>query len=229
MSRWDRPATLDEHMEEYAMTKPMTHSILVFVAGALLSFPLAAQDPYAKQDDTWITISGEVETVSPDAFTLDYGDGMITVEMDDGDRDADGYKLLKGDRVTVYGVVDDDLFEARSIEASSVYVENLNTYFFASAVDEEDVLVTFTTPIVVSELVVQGTVTNVGFDQFSIDNGTREITVETDDLAYNPLDDEGYQKITEGDVVRVIGETEPDFMMGRVVSADAVVTLRKGP
>ncbi|NGX16471.1 hypothetical protein [Wenzhouxiangella sp. XN24] len=210
------------------MRKPTNYSILVFLAGALLSFPLAAQDPYAAPDDSWISISGEVETVSPDVFTLDYGDGMITVEMDDGDRDADAYKLLKGDKVTVYGVIDDDLFETRSIEASSVYVENLNTYFFASAVDEEDMFVTFTTPIVVSELIVQGTVTNVGFDQFSIDTGTREITVETDDLAYNPLDDEGYQQISEGDVVRVTGEIEADFMMGRVVSADTVVTLRKG-
>jgi len=206
----------------------MIYSSLAFLAGALLSLPLAAQDPYAKPDDTWISISGEVETVSPDAFTLDYGDGMITVEMDDGDRDADGYKLLKGDRVTVYGVIDDDLFETRSIEASSVYVENLGTYFFASAVDEEDILVTLTTPIVVSELVVQGTVTNVGMDQFSIDTGTREITVEIDELPYNPLDDEGYQKIREGDVVSVTGETEPDFMQGRIVMADTVVTIRKG-
>jgi hypothetical protein len=36
-----------------------------------------------------------------DTFVLDYGDGRITVEMDDGDRDADAYKLISGDRVTV--------------------------------------------------------------------------------------------------------------------------------
>jgi uncharacterized protein YdeI (BOF family) len=100
--------------------------------GALLAFPAMAEDPYAKPDDTWISISGTVDTVRPDSFTLDYGKGVITVEMDDGDRDADAYKLLKGDKATVNGKIDDDLFETRSIEAGSVYVESLDTYFYAS-------------------------------------------------------------------------------------------------
>jgi len=205
----------------------MRAMLTVLFASALLAFPALAQDPYEAADDTWISVSGEVESVSPDMFALNYGDGLITVEMDDGDRDADAYKLVKGDRVTVYGKVDDDLFETRSIEASSVYVENLGTHFFASAVDEEDVFITVTTPVVVSRIELQGRVTNVGLDQFSIDNGTREITVEIDELPYNPLDDEGYLKITEGDWVRVIGEMQPDFMQGRILMADSVVSVHK--
>lgn len=46
-----------------------------------------------------------------------YGNGSITVEMDDGDRDADAYSLDEGDNVTVYGMIDDDLFESATIEA----------------------------------------------------------------------------------------------------------------
>ena len=205
----------------------MRKMLTVLFAGALLALPALAQDPYEAADDTWISVSGEVESVSPDMFTLNYGDGLITVEMDDGDRDADAYKLVKGDRVTVYGIVDDDLFETRTIEASSVYVENIGTYFFASAVDEEDVFITVTTPVVVSRLEVQGRVTNVGLDQFAIDTGSREITVEIDELPYNPLDDEGYLKISEGDWVRVIGEIEPDFMQGRILMADSIVSVHK--
>ena len=95
------------------------------------------RDPYEMQNNSWITISGTVDTVSADHFTLDYGDGLITVEMDDGDRDADAYKLNRGDEVTVSGRIDDDFYEFTTIEASSVYVRHLNTMFFASAVDEE--------------------------------------------------------------------------------------------
>ena len=38
--------------------------------------------------------------------------------MDDGDRDADAYKLLPGDEVNVIGKVDDDLFQTTTIDAS---------------------------------------------------------------------------------------------------------------
>ena len=72
-------------------------------------------DPYELANNTWISLSGTVHAVSPDTFELDYGEGNITVEMDDGDRDADAYKLLHGDKVTVNGLIDDDLFEMRTI------------------------------------------------------------------------------------------------------------------
>jgi hypothetical protein len=57
--------------------------------------------------------------------------------MDDWDWYAEGKNLIDGDKVTVYGRIDDDFFETTSIEASSVYVESLGSYFYASAADEE--------------------------------------------------------------------------------------------
>ena len=50
-----------------------------------------------------ISVTGTVESVEADAFELNlaedmpHGGALITVEMDDGDRDADAYKLLPGD------------------------------------------------------------------------------------------------------------------------------------
>jgi len=140
------------------------------ITGLLFIGPAPAQEPYEKPDDTWISISGVVETVTTDSFVLDYGDGTITVEMDDGDRDADGYKLVAGDAVTVNGKIDDDLFEQRTIEASSVYVEDIGTYFYASAVDEEDLFVTVDVPVVVAATVVQGTVTEVSDEELEADS-----------------------------------------------------------
>lgn len=191
----------------------------------LASVAAADEDPYEKPDNTWISIDGTVEAVSPDEFTLDYGEGIITVEMDDGDRDADAYKLAKGDFVRVSGLIDDDFYELRTIEASSVYVEDLGTYFYASAVDEEDTFITYTMPVTVSETVLQGTITDVDDDEFTIDTGARSMRVEVEEMPYNPLDDEGYQRIELGDRVSVTGEIDDDLFEGRELVADSVVTL----
>lgn len=206
-----------------AMTPTMM--MVASITGVFLAGPASAQEPYEKPDDTWISISGVVETVTADSFTLDYGDGTITVEMDDGDRDADGYKLVAGDPVTVNGKIDDDLFEQRTIEASSVYVEDIGTYFYASAVDEEDLFVTVDVPVVVAATVVQGTVTEVSDEEFVIDTGLRSVRVEVEEMPYNPLDDEGYQKIEVGDRVSVTGQMDDDLFEGRELEADSVVTL----
>lgn len=204
-----------------------TGLVAMCVAGALMSTAALAVDPYQKPDDTWISIDGTVKSVSANAFVLNYGDGTITVEMDDGDRDADGYKLIDGDKVTVYGKIDDDFYELTTIEAGSVYVENIGTYFYASSADEEDVdtFVTMTVPVSVSRTVVQGTVSDVDDDEFTIDTGVRELRVEVDEMAYNPLDDEGYQKIEPGNRVSVIGEMDDDLFEGRKLEADSVITL----
>jgi uncharacterized protein YdeI (BOF family) len=207
-------------------TKLTTASALVLALTA--STAAWAENPMNEPDDSWISVSGTVDTVTEDAFALDYGEGVMTVEMDDGDRDADGYKLISGDKVTVSGRIDDDLFEARTIEASSVYVENIGTTFYASAVDEEDlsdVIVAVETPVVISATTVQGKVTEVGSEEFTVDTGLRKVRVEVDEMSYNPLDDEGYQKIEKGDRVSVTGQIDDDLFDGRVLVADSVVPL----
>lgn len=185
-----------------------------------------AQNPYAMADESWISISGTVASVvSPSAFTLDYGEGIVTVEMDDWDLDADAYKLIAGDDVTVTGRIDDDLFETTTIEASSVYVDKINTYFYASAADEEDTFVTLQMPFTVARTVVQGEVTRVGENEFGIDAGPRMVTVNIEDLGYDPLDAEGFQRIEKGDRVSVVGMLDVGFFGNQEIEADAVVEL----
>lgn len=183
-------------------------------------------DPYAKPDGTWISIGGTVENVTANAFTLDYGDGQVLVEMDDGDRDADGYKLIDGDKVTVNGRIDDDFFETTKIEASSVYVEKLGTFFYASPRDEEDVFLYSTvTPIVVASTTLQGIVTEVRKHEFVVDTGPRSTVVEVDQMPYDPLDDEGYLRVRVGDFVRVSGQIDENLFQGRTLEARSLVKL----
>ncbi|MDY6797575.1 MAG: hypothetical protein SVX28_02315 [Pseudomonadota bacterium] len=113
-------------------------------------------------------------------------------------------ETLPGDKVTVYGAFDDDTFEDTKIEASSVFVENLGTHFYASAADEESIEkldVAPVVPIVVGDLTLTGTVTSVDGREFTIDSGAQQMTVDTTLMSYNPMDDEGFQSIAKGDLV----------------------------
>ncbi|MBU1187738.1 MAG: NirD/YgiW/YdeI family stress tolerance protein [Gammaproteobacteria bacterium] len=229
-------------MKLFKQTSLMKKSLTVAIAAAL-SLPLAAvadshksdnsssdtSSPYMMPDDSWISISGTVANVMADRFELDYGQGSVTVEMDDGDRDADAYALIDGDKVRVSGLIDDDFMEATKIEASSVHVEKLGTTFYASTADEEDWVDNYviTTPVVPAETQLRGTVTSVApaVNEFTINSGSREITVDVTSMIYDPLDDEGYQQIEEGDLVSVTGDIDTGLFENQELQADTIVTL----
>ncbi|HKJ05026.1 MAG TPA: hypothetical protein VJ974_05460 [Geopsychrobacteraceae bacterium] len=193
--------------------------------GFLLAPVALAENPYAKPNNAWISIDGTVKAVNVDTFTLDYGKGWITVEMDDGDRDADAYVLLPGDKVTVTGKIDDDFFQRTTIEASRVYVEKLGTYFYASPVDDEDTYIAMVNPVMTSRTVVQGVVTEVNGDEFELSVGTTNLTVDIAEMPYNPLDNKGYQRIEAGDLVRVSGNMDYEMFEGRELKAKTLVEL----
>lgn len=189
----------------------------------------AAENPYLQPDDTWISITGTAVGPTEDSFVLDYGKGTVIVEMDDWDWYGDARGILDGDKVTVYGQVDDDLYETTSIEASSVYVENRGTYYYASAADEEydddyDYWI-MGGELAVGDMTLRGTVTDVSGREFWIDTGPRQISVDTVSMNYNPLDEYGYPVIDEGDYVSVTGEMDYNTWDERELSADTIVVL----
>lgn len=187
---------------------------------------LAAESPYLAKDGSWISLSGKVTSTTADTFMLDYGTGLVTVEMDDWDWFEESGEVLPGDEVTVYGEVDDDTFETAKIEASSVYVDSLGTYFYASAADEESFNDLDIAPTIdIGQLVLTGTVTGVTGTEFTIDSGDQLMTVDTALMTYNPLDKEGYQQIEKGDLVTVTGDLEVDTLEAAELMADTVVTL----
>ena len=211
-----------------AIKKPF---LLACAIAPILAAPAAlAQNPYAKPNGSWISLSGEVTGTKVDAFTLDYGPGIIEVEMDDWDWFDESRNVLKGDKVTVYGRVDDDLYETAKIEADSVFVEGLGTYFFANAVDEENMIyhpVTLNPVVYVGDVVLTGTVDKVEGRKFTVDTGSRQIKIDTTTMKYNPVDDEGFQKIKKGDFVSVAGDLKIDTFDKREILAETVVTLSK--
>lgn len=184
------------------------------------------QGEQARPLGSYVSISGTVASVMPDGFVLDFRDGDIAVEMDEDSRDAEAYELSMGDRVTVFGPVDDDFFESRRVEASAIYVEKLGTYFRNRlAAEAEYDFVTVSTPVDPPSIVVQGEVTHVNGSRFTVDTGSRSFRVDVGRMSYNPVDDEGYQSIQAGDLVSVSAPIEDDFLEGRTLYADSVTSI----
>lgn len=190
-------------------------------------------NPYTKPDNSLVTISGTVVDPGVELFELDYGQGTVTVEMDDWDSYGEARALMDGDVVTVYGRIDDNFFDSTSIEAGAVYVDGLNTYFYASSDDEEDL--SYYTPnawiapasIVPNAMTLRGEVTSVAKEDrsFTVSIGNETVEVETDMLGYNPVDDKGFQQINSGDWVSVSGTLDYAFMDGQVMRAKSITTL----
>lgn len=215
----------------------MNPKMLLFVIFLIVSSTLmiAAEDdpnPYLKADDTWISFSGTVVETRPDNFVVDFGEGIVTVDMLGWNWYDEGKEFLEGDKVTVYGIVDDDMFETTTIEATSVYVENRGTYYYANYVEgeimDEDYDFDFWVeygPVDIAKTVVRGTVTSIDGRDFTIDTGVRKVTIDTSAMEYNPLDDMGFQQVDVGDYVSASGMMDQDFWDNAELNADTVITM----
>lgn len=194
-------------------------------ANELATSPAADADSRlaAATDQSWINLSGTVVSTAPGSFVLDYGNETVTVEMDDWDWYREGRALLPGDPVVVTGKVDDDLWQSKRIEASSVYAKNLNTYFYASGADEED-LVTSTVYVSPSPTSSDSTgyVTAVEGQEFTIGSGASAIRVDTSRLGGNKK-----PAVKVGDRVYAWGDLDLDPRERAEIMAKGIVMLAK--
>lgn len=217
------------------MRKPQTLFIATVLA-ASMSAQAQSRDsspdpePHLKRDNSWISISGTVVSPGPESFTLDYGDGTINVRVGDWDVYRHSYALMGGGPVTVYGRIDEALFERDTIDAASVYVESLDTYLYDSAAEENAERYSpwpANSPVTQERATIRGVVTNTNpaDGKFTVDSGKKQVTIDTDSLGYNPLDEQGYQKVESGDTVSVSGKLGPEFLAARVLGAERIVSL----
>ncbi|WP_020400670.1 NirD/YgiW/YdeI family stress tolerance protein [Kordiimonas gwangyangensis] len=214
----------------------VTLAMITAIAGASGAAIADDKNPYADkfEDQSYISLTGTVSGTNGDNFMLDYGDGVITVEMDDWDWYDESQNILTGDRVTVRGEIDDGLYETRSIEASSVFVHSIATTYYANDADEEEILNLRSFagypdyPAAVPDgtwITVAGTVTDMDGREFDIQTLNHEIQVDTLSMAYNPLDDNGRQQVEVGDLVYVSGRLDKDFFEQNEIMANTVMTL----
>lgn len=212
----------------------------------LLSPTLAASADYGrsetgrplagKVDGEWVSLNGKVKDVDVETFTVALNGTEITVEMDDYDWYNENV-MLPGDEVTVTGVLDNDFYERRTIEASSVYVQKLGRYYYANSDDEEggyySSYLAGTGLIGAKEgdwLSLVGTVIEIGESEFRLDTGPQIVSVETDGLTYDPLKPDSLNRLKIGDRVSIAGEMDDaDFFEAREIEASSVVILSGKP
>jgi uncharacterized protein YdeI (BOF family) len=220
------------------MTPNVKRNIVILVGLLMVSVNTFAKDPKELQNESWVNVSGTVASANDNGFRLDYGESMIYVEMDDWDWFEEGKTLIPGHHVQVLGRIDDDAFEARSIEAYKVYVKGLNSLFFepehfriltASPEDEE------LNPEIYSKALfgdlsdgafvsITGEVLEVKGRHFIVDTGANKVRVDTYSMSYNPMDDKGYQKVEEGDMLHVTGNLDLDLFEKKEIIAHTITT-----
>ena len=181
-----------------------------------------------KLQNNGVAIEGKVKSVTPENFTLDYGNGELIVDMDDFNNYGNIASALKGDKVTVFGKTAAVYPGMTEFDADSVWVNGMNTYFYAKDATESDFL-RFT--VMGNKLPAQGfagEITDVDSDQFTMKTpeGT-DIDVNIEKLGYNPFDDEGFQKLKVGDRVWVAGSYDRDLLSDDEMEATHVVTMQK--
>lgn len=217
-------------MRKRILSAPLMLSVLLSpLVQAESAAEKAESSNYLKPDESWISISGRAIEAGPESFMLDYGRGKVFVEMDSHDWYFENSEVLDGDHVTVSGKVDDDTYEATSIEARNVYVEDLGTYFYADAADEEGrdpgLDMRPSTPVTAGDISITGMVSSIDGRRFTMDFGKKQLTVDTSDMDYNPLDDQGYQQLDKGDYVTAVGQIAEGTLKNRLLKAESVITM----
>jgi uncharacterized protein YdeI (BOF family) len=179
------------------------------------------------EDETSITLSGTVVEARSDEFDLLVNDDTITIEVDEQFRDDGAYTLLAGDEVTVSGRVDDELFQGKVLSADALFIDKLGATFIL----DEDFVEKYgmvSGRNLSGGIEVAGNVTSVSddADEFRIHTGVGDFTVEVENLATNPIDDEGVTRIRPGDWVSVVGQVDSDWLEGREIVASNVHLVR---
>lgn len=185
-------------------------------------------------DQSPVVLTGTIQSVSDDEFVLSYGSGNITVEMEDWNWNGENMKNLRvGDRVTVTGQIDDDLFEGREIEADNIYLTASNVYYYREGSTASPIMGTAYRSPNTSTMAGDGTfvamsgrVSNINGKEFTLtDENNMTMQVDTGELGYDPLDAEGVQRVREGDMIQVYGEVDEDFFERKEILASRVISL----
>lgn len=183
----------------------------------------------AYADGAPVVLTGTIGDIRSDEFDLNYGTGKITVELDGWEWTGNETRYLStGERITVSGRIDDDFFEGREVEADNIFLPGSYSYYYTTDVypsyywyyDENNAVQDG------SYASMRGTVSNISGNEFTLTGANNtSMKVDVSDLGHDPFDDEGLQKVENGDRVHVYGEIDDGFFERREIMADSIVVL----
>ena len=182
---------------------------------------------------SWMSISGEVVEVNKGDMRVDYGQGIVTVESASlGTFDgSSGDRMRVGEEVTVNGYIGGTFYDDPVLNASSIVREDSQSVDYGVNDPDMDLDPAFFSASMQSEgdTSFTGQVAEVDGREFTlVTGGGRELTVDTSQMDYNPLDTIGAQKIDRLDRVSVSGELDGDvFEDGEFMAQDIMVLINK--
>lgn len=175
-----------------------------------------------------IVVSGRVSDIDDDSFKLNYGKDSIKVEMSNWSFDDKSEQIRNGERVTVYGYIDNSWFERHKLQAQAVYIHDRNTYFIAG--DNKDYYALNTIAIEKipdnTHVSIKGKVIDIDGEKFTLKFGADIIDVDVSELEYNPFAKKGNKKIKVNDLVYVSGKLDSGFFEDKEIKADSIIKLR---
>ncbi|MGE3333866.1 MAG: hypothetical protein AB7I36_09495 [Rhodospirillaceae bacterium] len=176
--------------------------------------------------DSEISLSGKVAAIEQDSFTLDYGAGRVSIDLEDGlewfPPGTPG--LTIGEPVTVNGRIDDTTFTSREIEATSIYRPSTQTYLYSDASNARYFPpMEPPRPADTSWVNLSGTVKGVTGRDFVLDTGVREFHITTGAMRNDPV---AVGKLRPGSRVTVSGLVNGDDIFDHPeIDATNVVVL----
>lgn len=171
--------------------------------GALASSGSAANAAEGRR----ISITGTVDSVAADHFTLKDLQRRIVVEMDGQPWSATRI-LAPGDRVAVSGRTVGDFAQTRRIRATTLMIPKLN---YPGAPDDD-------------WLALNGTVASIAGDSLTLDSGGRRVAIDASGLSGGA----GTAPLRIGERVTVSGVV-PDAFLARRHDLRAVTIARLDP
>lgn len=181
-------------------------------------------------DQSPIVMSGTIGDIRGDEFDLNYGtNSFITVELDRFNWVGNETDYLSpGERVTVHGFIDDDLFEGREIEAYNLQLHQRSTYYLTDTeqATQSDYSVNGVALEDGAYITVTGTVTEVSTSNFDIITSDGDkFMVDAKDL-HPPLRREnGTYFVAPGDRVNIRGNFDMRYFQNKTIFADRIIKL----
>jgi len=186
-------------------------------------------DPSYLSDSSWATFSGSITDTEQNFFTLDYGNGEITVSLNELDNNK-AYSFKEGHTVTVTGQIDKTFFDNAILNASTVYIDVLNTTLFSNSMDAND-RIAFTNSRY-AEL-QDDVVTLIGWveqtdelmDSITLDIGEQTVEVNLDSLSFDPFAEGGLIQLDKGDRVKVTTSIDEAVLSDYRFEAKSLIVL----
>ena len=183
----------------------------------ILRDTIAAIDPATLEGGIWIGIHGTIGMVGPNSFFLDYGDSTVIVGLaGEALREHD---FLKGQKVTVFGRADKDLFERNVIKARAVAVEGVDGAEHSVITDMPEMGAI--TASYIPSSVVHGKVSAVTATRVVVDEGDDKISIDTSALGSA----EPNVQVKQNDLVLVKGDLGREFWNSRTIVASSIEVI----